>query len=205
MLPEAAPARAIILDPSPFFCKGLRSCLDASDHVMLACVRNLEEVLQGQAALFPNLALVGPNFLERESLIVCRELICHWPALKIIVFSRHAKDPLFQADAAHAGASACLPREATEEECLATITAVMAGHQLFSREVMSPAFRPIELTAREREVLRLLAEGKTDREIADVLILSLSTIRKHSHQILEKLGVHERREAVRRARRLGWV
>jgi DNA-binding NarL/FixJ family response regulator len=81
----------------------------------------------------------------------------------------------------------------------------MAGHPLFSREVLSLAFRPSELTAREREVLSLLAEGKTDREIADTLVLSLNTVRKHSHQILEKLDVHTRHEAVRRARRLGWV
>jgi DNA-binding NarL/FixJ family response regulator len=111
----------------------------------------------------------------------------------------------FQADAANAGASACLPSEACEHECLSTIGAAMAGHQLFSREVLSLAFRPIELTSREREVLQLLAQGKTDREIADVLVLGLTTARKHSHSILEKLGVHERREAVRRARRLGWV
>jgi len=120
-------------------------------------------------------------------------------------FSRHANDPLFQADAANAGASACLPREASEQECLSTIAAVMAGHPLFAREILSLAFRPAELTAREREVLQLLAEGKTDREIADALVLSITTVRKHSRQILEKLDVHTRHEAVRRARRLGWV
>jgi DNA-binding NarL/FixJ family response regulator len=80
----------------------------------------------------------------------------------------------------------------------------MAGHPLFSREILSLAFWPTELTAREREVLKLLAEGKTDREIAAALVLSLPTVRKHSQKVLEKLDVHERREAVRRARRLGW-
>jgi DNA-binding NarL/FixJ family response regulator len=205
MLPEASPARTIILDPSPFFCEGIRSRLDAGGHVTLARAQNLDEIFQAQAALFPNLALVGPNFLEHESLIACRELIHRWPTLEIILFSRHADDPLFQADAAHFGAGACLPREAGQEECLATIAAVMVGHQLFSREVLSLAFRPTELTAREREVLQLLAQGRTDREIADALVLSLTTVRKHSHQILEKLGVHTRHEAVRRAWRLGWV
>ncbi len=68
MLPGATPARTILLDPSPIFCKGISSCLDAGDHVMLACTRNLDEILQGQDVLFPNLALVGPNFPERDSL-----------------------------------------------------------------------------------------------------------------------------------------
>jgi DNA-binding NarL/FixJ family response regulator len=205
MSPEAVPVRAIILDPSPFFCEGICSCLNAGGHVTLACAQNLDEIFQGQAALSPNLALVGPNFSERDSLLACRELIRRWPALKIIVFSRHANDPLFQADAAHAGASACLPREAGEQECLSTIAAVMAGHQLFSREVLSLAFRPSELTAREREVLSLLAEGKTDREAAMALGLSVATVRNHSQRIVEKLSVHSRGEALRRARRLGWV
>jgi two-component system secretion response regulator SsrB len=204
-MPESTPAQAIILDPSPFFYEGICSCLNAGGYAMLARAQNLEEIFHRQDALFPDLALVGPNFSERDSLLACRELIRRWPTLKIILFSRHASDLPFQADAANAGASACLPSEAGEQECLSTIAAVMAGHQLFSRGVLSLAFRSIELTARECEVLRFLAEGMTDREIADALVLSLATVRKHSHAILEKLGVHERREAVRRARRLGWV
>jgi DNA-binding NarL/FixJ family response regulator len=50
-----------------------------------------------------------------------------------------------------------------------------------------------------------MAEEKTDRKIAITLSLSAATVRNHSQQILERLGVHNRREAVRRARRLGWV
>lgn len=67
------------------------------------------------------------------------------------------------------------------------------------------SFQPIVLTPREREVLKLLAEGKTDREIAAALALSAAAVRNHSQHILEKLDVHNRHEAVRRARRLGWV
>ncbi len=67
-MPQEALARAIILDPSPFFCEGLRSRLDAGGHVTLARAKNLDEILQGQDVLFPNLALVGPNFPERDSL-----------------------------------------------------------------------------------------------------------------------------------------
>ena len=81
----------------------------------------------------------------------------------------------------------------------------MTGHQLFSRGILSLAFQQIELTARERTVLKLLAESKTDREIAAALGLSVATVRNHSQHILEKLGVHNRHEAVRRARRLGWL
>lgn len=198
-------ARAIILDPSSFFREGMDSCLSKGGHVTLAQGRSLTEVVQRLDALTPNLALVGPNFSELESLALCREMTCRWSALKVILFTRHANDPLFQADVAHAGANACLSREAGEAEFLEAIEAVMAGYQLFPRDVLSQVFQPAPLTPREREVLQLLAKGKTDRQIADALTLGLPTIRKHSHKIIEKLGVHERREAVRRARRLGWV
>jgi len=61
------------------------------------------------------------------------------------------------------------------------------------------------LTERERAVLRLLAEGKGNREVAAILKLARSTVRNPSQRILKKLGVHSRAEAVRRARRRGWI
>ena len=169
--------------------------------MVLAHAHSLAEAMERSGVLTPDLAVVGPNFTEYESLTLCRAILSRWPNIKVIIFSRHAADPLFQADAASAGANACLPREASEAETLAAVAAVMAGYLVFPREVLAEAFRPIDLTAREREVLRHLAEGKTDREIASALGLSHATVRNHSQRILEKLGVHERREVVRRARR----
>lgn len=194
-MPEIIAARAIKIDPSSFFREGLDSCLSKGGHVAVLHASSPEEVWPQADTLHPDLALVGPNLAEDQSLALCRAMISRWPALKIILFSPHADDLLFQADAASAGANACL----------AAITAVLAGHQLFSRGVLSQPFRPEELTAREREVLNLLAGEKTDREIAEMLGLSVNTVHNHSQRILEKLGVHERREAVRRARRRGWV
>ena len=197
--------QAVIIDPSSLFREGAHRCLVNGGHVGLAQVRSLEEAVQRLGTLIPDLALIGPNFPEYESLAVCRELIHCWPFLKIIVFTRHAEVPLFQADAAGAGANACLPRAAGEAETLEAIAAVMAGHQLFAREILSQVLRPMVLTAREREVLKLLVARKTDREIASLLTLSVFTVRNHSQRILEKLEVHDRQEAARRARRLGWL
>jgi DNA-binding CsgD family transcriptional regulator len=74
--------------------------------------------------------------------------------------------------------------------------------------MFTPAIRaspPVVLSAREREMLILMAEGKTDKEAAGALKVSYATARNYAQRILEKLDVHERREAVRRGRRLGWV
>lgn len=93
----------------------------------------------------------------------------------------------------------------TDEEYLAIIANAIAGHQLFTREILSLAFQAITLTAREREVLQLVIEGRTDPEIASVLAIKVPTVHNHTQHILEKLGVHDRHEAVRRARRRGLV
>lgn len=202
---EAAPARAIVVDPSPLFYEGMTNCLSRGGYVAVGQAHNLEDALQQVDSLHPDLVMVGPNLAEQDSLAVCREVISRWPSIKAIVVTAYADDPLFQADAAYSRAVACLPPEVTYEDCLATIAAVMAGHVLFSREILAEAFQLIRLTTREREVLKLLAEGKADREIADALTVKLSTVRSHSQHVLEKLGVHNRQDAVRRACRRGLI
>jgi len=171
----------------------------------LVHAQTLDNTLQQLDALHPDLIMIGPNFLEHESFAICREIISRWPGARIVLFSAQADDPLFQADAAHAGAAACLCPEVTHEECLAVIAGVMAGQRFFPYQALRQGFQVVKLTAREQEVLKLLAEGKTDREIASELVVKATTVRNHSQHILEKLSVHNRKEAVRRARRRGWV
>lgn len=151
----------------------------------------------------PDLAAIGPNFIEPEAFALCRELLSLWPGVRLILYTGHAHDPLVQADAFHTGIKAVLAREAGEAETLATIAAIQSGGVLFAEAIRKS--RPAALTAREKEVLRLMAAGKTDKEIAVELMLSVATVRNHHQRILEKLDVHEKREAVRRGRRLGWV
>jgi DNA-binding NarL/FixJ family response regulator len=112
---------------------------------------------------------------------------------------------LFQADAVYTGVTACVRPETTSEELLTVIVQVMAGQRLFSHEIFALAFQPIELAERERDVLRLMADGKTDREIADTLSLKFNTVRNHTRHILEKLSVNSRQEAIWRARGRGIV
>jgi DNA-binding NarL/FixJ family response regulator len=202
---EETQVRAVVIDPNPLFYEGISHYLSRSGHLVLAQAPNIEIGLRQVRSLSPNLVMLGPHLAQEESLSFCREIAGRWPGIKIIVVTRQAKDALFQADAAYSGAAACLPADVSEQECLSAIKAVMRGHLLFSRDILSQAFQPISLTEREREVLRLLAEGRTDREVADRLKLAVSTVRNHSQRILEKLGVHSRVEAIRRARRRGWV
>ena len=197
-------ARAIVVDPRLLFGEVLRACLVTGGHKILAETRTSDEALAQIDALHPNLVILGPH-LAGNSLCVCHQVIHHSPAIKVIIFTAHVDEPLFQADAVHAGASACLHAEFTNEELLAVIAQVLAGQRLFSHEILSLAFQPIELTGRERDVLRLMVDGKSDKEIADALRLKFNTVRNHTQHILEKLSVHSRHEAIWRARHRGLV
>lgn len=203
-MPGTTVARAIVVDPRPLFGEGMRAFLSKGGHLMLGQALNLEEARQQVDALQPDLLMVGPHLAE-SGLALCRDLTSRRPTLKIILFATHTDDPLFQADAANAGVAACLPTETTDEECLAAITQIMEGREFFSREIVELGAQPIELSERELEVLRLLAEGKTDREMAEQLDVKVSTIHSHAQHILEKLSVHTRQEAVKRARNRGMV
>ena len=197
--------RAVVIDPYPLNCEGVSGYLSRGGHVVLGQGRDFEHGLRCLRSLHPDLVILGPRLGQRQSLALCREITRRWPGIHVIIIAEEAKDPQFLLDAASAGAAACLPGEVDADEFLAVVEAVMAGQVLFSREVLSQALEPITLTVREQDVLKLLAEGKTDREVADALGLALSTVRNHSQRILEKLGVHRRAEAVERARRRGWI
>jgi DNA-binding NarL/FixJ family response regulator len=203
-MPKMTSARALIVDPRPFFGEAMRACLNKGGHAMLGQSLNLSEALSHVDSLQPDLMIVGPHFAE-SGLTICRENRNRLPTLKTILFTAHADDSLFQADAAYAGVTALLRPESTEEECLAVIARVIAGQPFFSQEFLALASRPIDLTAREGEVLKLMAEERTDHEMADALGLKVSTVRNHAQRILEKLSVHNRREAVWRAQHRGLV
>ena len=203
-MPGTFIVRAIVADPRPPFGDAMRACLVKGGHVVLNQARDFDEAMRQVDSLHPDLMIVGPH-LALSSLPACREMIARVPTLKVILITAHADEMLFQADAAHAGIAACLRPETSDEELLAVIAKVMTGEQLFSHEILSLAFQPIKLTARELQVLSHMAEGKTDREIADALNLRFATIRNHTRHILEKLNVHTREEAVWRARARGLV
>lgn len=201
---ETASARVILVDPSSIFRDGMSSCLNQGGHLVVSEARNLEETLQQLELLQPGLALLGPNLTENETLAICREISCRRSSTKTIIITLYSQDALFRADAIYAGAAACLEPTISHEECLAAVLRVIAGQSLFQHSELSHGDLPIKLTQRERQVLKLLAEGKENTDIAHELGTSVVTIRNHAQHILEKLEVHSRQEAVRRARRRGW-
>jgi DNA-binding NarL/FixJ family response regulator len=140
------------------------------------------------------------------------------PDLKVIILSMYA-DESYVVRALTAGARAYLLKEATEEDLLPAVRAVAGGRSFFSPAIskilLTDYVRHLKqrgmedsydmLSDREKEVLQLLAEGKSNKEVASVLNLSLSTIETHRLKLMQKLNLHNTAEIVLYAVRKGII
>jgi DNA-binding NarL/FixJ family response regulator len=112
---------------------------------------------------------------------------------------------IFQADAAFVGVSACLKHPVTAVELVETLAQVIRGVNLVLPYALQLALEVEPLTRRELDVLVEMNKGMSDDEIAKRLNMCKYTVRTHAQHILQKLGVHTRRDAVHRARHRGLV
>lgn len=210
------PLRVLIADDHPLFRKGLRTLLNS-----LAETTVIGEAASGAAAvemalaLRPDVILMDLQMPEGGGLSAIRRLIQAWPEARILVVT------LFEDDesvftALKVGARGYVLKDAEEGEIARAIQAVAQGEAIFSPAIAarlmdyftagqtSPHVAPFpELTEREREILALIARGRSNAEIADELTLSLKTVRNHASNIYNKLQVADRTQAALRAREAG--
>jgi two-component system, NarL family, response regulator NreC len=128
---------------------------------------------------------------------------------RVIVLTAQ-RDPSFAAEALRLGAAGYLPKEAAEDQLLEAIRVAAGGGtylepQLGARLAASAAATPAELTDRELEVLRLVARGQTNREVAERLFLSVRTVETHRARLQRKLGLSRRSDLVEYALERGLV
>ena len=193
----------LILDTCPLFIEGVTKTLKQANATAvqiaetLAALQGIAE--SGEAA--GRLLIIGPHIPTKEGFDACR-----WATScglrKIIFISSHVADPIFAADAMHMGMSACLPVEVSGEQLLQTVSAVLAGNSLLPADL---AFGDVQLSPRELDIVRLWAEGKTDAQVAEALTISKVTVRNHAARILVRMNVHNRKDAIHRARHHGLI
>ncbi len=212
----ATPARLVIADDHDLARAGLRS--------MLAGERGLEivgEATTGREALAlarrlqPDLVLMDVRMPEMDGLAATRAIKRDCPCVSVIIVTMHENlDYLFEA--LKAGAAGYLLKDATQQEVVGAVRQVLRGEALLNpelamrllhrltEEAQQPDEPPITpLTTREAEVLQLLAQGLTNRQIATQLFVSVGTVKVHVERILGKLGVSDRTQAAVRAVTLG--
>ncbi len=179
---------------------------------------NGREALRLLETLRPEMAILDVAMPMLNGIEVATQAMKLWPELKVIMLSMYA-DEAYVVRALTAGARGYLLKEATEEDLLPAVRAVAAGRSFFSPAIASLLLadyvrhlkqRGLEdsydvLSDREKEVLQLLAEGKTNKEAAGVLNLSLSTVETHRLKLMQKLGLHNTAEIVLYAVRKGII
>ena len=176
------------------------------------------EALKLCLSLDPDLAIVDIAMPQLNGIEVTAQALKQLPRLKVIMLSMYA-DESYVLRALMAGAKGYLLKEATEEDLLPAVRAVAAGKSFFSPAISSVLLedyvrqlqqRGLEdsyhlLTDREKEVLQLLAEGRSNKEVAQLLNLGLSTVETHRANLMQKLGLHNTAEIVLYAVRKGII
>ena len=221
---EASPARVLIADDHPLAREGIRAMMVGEpDLEVVGEATDGEEALELCRELLPDLVLMDVHMPEMDGLEATRAIMGErLGAVVLIVTGLESPDYLLEA--VGAGAAGYILKYASRETLLSAVRGVLAGESPLNGELAmrllgrladgggrsaEPAGKCEEerclgqLTPRELDVLRLLAEGRTNREITQQLHLSLSTVKTHLEHIMVKLEVSDRTQAALKAVELG--
>ena len=204
--------RVLIADDSPLFRRGISVVLATEEEIcVIAEAENGDDAVMKAAEFAPDVVLMDVRMPRVNGIEAARAIRGSSPSTKIIMLTvSDEDDDLYEA--IKAGANSYLLKEVSVEEVPEAIRAVVQGQSLISpsmaskllHEYTSLARRADEkqqaptpaLTQREHEVLKLVAKGQSNREIGDELYISENTVKNHVRNILEKLHLHSRMEAV---------
>ncbi len=174
---------------------------------------NGREAVELAEELKPDVVVMDVSMPELNGIEATRRLMKASPRIRVLALSMH-KDSVYVREILRAGAQGFLLKDASDQDLITAVRAVGQGQGYISPAVSEAVLSdyrrhvsdPIDLlTSREREVLQLIAEGKTNKEIAAVLNLSIYTVDAHRGRIMEKLNLHSTGEVVRFAMRNGLI
>lgn len=203
-----------MIDDYAIVAEGLSILLETQDDlVVVGTATDARQAISLVGLMRPDVVLVDYRLPDGDGAAVATEILRRWPNTKIIMLTAARGDEV-RACAIEAGCSGFLPKERGSAELISAVRAVYRGEAMIptaSRAVLPTRMRcaplqgPNHLTARELEVLELLAHGESTEQLREALFLSAHTVRNHVRNILAKLGAHSKLEAVTIAARRGIV
>jgi DNA-binding NarL/FixJ family response regulator len=206
------PIRVLVVDDHALFRRGLQMVLEQEDDIeVVGEAGDGSEAVDKAADAIPDIVLMDVRMPKRGGIDACTAIKDAVPSCKIIMLTISDEEADLY-DAIKAGASGYLLKEISIEEVATAIRAVNEGQSLISPSMASKLLTEFasmikrgderqqlptpRLTDREMEVLKLVAKGMNNRDIAKQLFISENTVKNHIRNILEKLQLHSRMEAV---------
>ena len=199
-----SPIRVLVVDDHPMVRQGLVTFLMAFDDLELAGeAENGEAAIQLCIRHQPDVVLMDLVMPEMDGATATRRIRQKCPAVQVLALTSY-KDQTLVRNALQAGAIGYLLKDVSADELAQAIRLAHAGRATFSPEATQALVQPVsqsptpgfDLTERERAVIALMVEGLNNTQIAAKLVVSRSTIKTHVSNILSKLGVASRAEAV---------
>ena len=214
-----AEIRVLLADDHAIVRKGLRALLDREPRIDV-----VDEAGDGRETLdkvkkhFPDVVVMDIGMPNMNGIEATRQIKKRFPDVRILILTMHASEEYVSA-ILEAGASGYVLKQAAPAELISAIEAVHKGDSFLSPSICTKVIKGFtkkfnegketsgfdSLTEREREVLQLIAEGKSTRQIAECLFISPKTAEVHRSHLMEKLGLHNTAEIVRYAVRKGIV
>jgi DNA-binding NarL/FixJ family response regulator len=209
--------RILLADDHTLLRAGIRSLLEKMPGVEVTGeAADGREALNLVKAQLPNVVLMDIAMAGLNGLEATARIVRDFPAVKVIILSMHANEE-YVLQTLRAGASGYLLKDAATAELELAIQAVARGDTYLSPAISRRVIEDYlgrtsgekgpreQLTSRQREILQLIAEGKSTKEIAFVLSVSVKTVETHRMQLMDRLGIHDVPGLVRHAMRMGLV
>lgn len=210
--------RVLLVDDHAIMREGLRLVLAAEPQIeVIGEAEDGHEALDLVARLQPDVVVMDIAMPNLNGLEATRQIRQRFPQVQVVILTMH-DNQLYYLQIAKAGAAGCVLKRSMGKELVTAIEAAARGESYLPPAIAATLLADYRrltdrsgpeqiapLTEREREILQLVAEGQTNREIADLLTLSIKTVQAHRANIMEKLGVHDRTDLVKYAIKIGII
>lgn len=205
----------LVVDDHAIMRDGIRALLSLHDDIeIIGEAGDGQEAVDKAMELNPDVIIMDIALPVMDGLEAMRRILKQNPRSKVLILTQH-DEMEYVLSAVKAGATGYMPKRALGSELISAIRSVYRGESFLHpsaasalikdyRQQAKPGEEPYDqLTSREREVLKLIAEGLTSREIATRLVITPKTVMGHRSNIMDKLGLHNRTELIKYALRKG--
>lgn len=212
------PLRLLLVDDHPIVRTGLRMLFQSEpDMQVVGEADGGAEAIVAVQRLHPDVVIMDVAMPGMTGIEATRQIKASSPETAVLALTMHEDEQYFFA-MLNAGASGYIPKRAAPDDLVAAIRVVAEGNvflysslaRFLMKDIVEQKLTPAAggndgLTAREIEVLTLIAEGRTSREIAEELVISVKTVERHRENIMNKLDIHSRVELVKYAIKRGLI